>query len=163
MSCWVLLEREATELKEDVDHRIMQHPHCLTPQKINTSHHHNLKKRAHLLRVSAQQTQPKFHEKTPRERETQRAKMEARGKKRAKFWAPHPSRPHPSSGQTWCWPAQSLVVAILRLAKKGATSCGMGQTSPDESWQSPWKSWVDSFPNSHTSETISGFLVTHHR
>ena len=54
-----------------------------------------LSKRAH-FRPPALQTQPKFHEKTPRERETKNETGGGRWKKSAKVWAPHPSGPHPS-------------------------------------------------------------------
>ena len=43
------------------------------------------------LRAPALQTPPKFHEKTPKERQKER-KWGERGKKRAKFWAPHTLR-----------------------------------------------------------------------
>ena len=40
-------------------------------------------------------TPPKFHEKTPKEREEKKTNYEAgEGKKSAKFWAPHPSGPY---------------------------------------------------------------------
>ena len=51
-------------------------------------------KRAHLTHPKLQ-TPPKFHEKTPRQRQKER-KWGGRGKKKsAKFWAPHPSGPPP--------------------------------------------------------------------
>ena len=53
---------------------------------------HENSKRAH-SRVPALQTPPKFHDRTPRKEE--RTKMGAgEGKKKAKFWASHPSKPH---------------------------------------------------------------------
>ena len=55
-------------------------------------------KRAH-LRAPALQTPPKFHEKTPREKEERMKFPEGERKKRAKFWAPHPSGPQPFGPQ----------------------------------------------------------------
>ena len=63
-------------------------------------------KRTHLT-VPAFKKPPKLNEKTPRETQKER-NGGGRGKKKAKFWAPHPSRPHPSGPHPsgpffWVW------------------------------------------------------------
>ena len=61
------------------------------------------------LSAPALQTPPKFHEKTPRERTKNEISVEE-SKKSAKFWATHPSGPHPSlpsllrAGHGRLWP-----------------------------------------------------------
>ena len=52
-------------------------------------------KRAHFRAPALQTTPPKFHEKTPKERQTEK-NGSGRGKKSTKFRASHPLGPHPS-------------------------------------------------------------------
>ena len=103
-------------------------------------------KRAHLS-VPALQTPPKFHEKTPRERERKRAKMGAgEGKKSAKFWAsrlraPTLRAPTLQSPTLWAPTLRAPTLGALTFSRSGphpsAPPTLQAQTPPGPTLRAP--------------------------
>ena len=115
-------------------------------------------KRAHLT-PPALQTPPKFHEKTPRERQKDRTWGGEREKKTQNFWPPHPSGPPPFGAPTLLcptfsgfWPPTLRVrtdcetTETLILAKNGLAKNGLPKNGLAKKWIWPKNGFGQNWP-----------------
>ena len=114
-------------------------------------------KRAH-FRAPALQTPPKFHVRTPRERKKKKI-VAGKGKKNAKFWAPHPSGLHPSGSTLRAPPFGAPTLRGPTFSRFGPPPSGPPPCGGSPLWSknSTSKNW----PKSKLAEVEIGRTHSH--